>query len=175
MAYRIAAIDVHKKMLAVVVADVEGEGSISLSGASSAPVPSNCRCWRNGWWSRGRGSSNGIDRAVLEAGMGGTGVVLEAGAGAAGRGNQDVRQAALVPGQIQPGAARTKERFRRRRTDDQTADGAGTGFELCTGSGTAAVANGNAAQKIGYRVRRRATSGGKPGMSGRGFRPCLGK
>src|SRR5258708_557851 len=93
-----------------------------------------------------RGSSNGINRAVLEAGMGNAGAVLEAGAAAAGRGYQDVRQAALVPGQIQPGAAREKERFRRRRTDDQTAGGTGTGFKLCTGSGTAAVANGDAAQ-----------------------------
>ena len=30
MAYRIAGIDVHKKMLAVVVADVEGEGAYQL-------------------------------------------------------------------------------------------------------------------------------------------------
>jgi len=40
MAYRIAGIDVHKKMLAVVVADVEA--STSLRGASSAPPLTIC-------------------------------------------------------------------------------------------------------------------------------------
>src|SRR5260370_34084435 len=85
-----------------------------------------------------RGSSNGIDRAILEAGMGSAGAELEAGAAAAGRGYQDFRQAALVPGQIQPGTAREKERFRRQRKDDQTAGGTGAGFKLCAGAGTAA-------------------------------------
>lgn len=94
----------------------------------------------------GRGSSDGIDRTVLETGMGSAGAVLEAGAREARRGHQDVRHAAFMPGQIQPRAARAEERLRRRRTDDQTAGGAGAGFELCAGSGTAALANGDAAQ-----------------------------
>src|ERR1039457_6398989 len=67
----------------------------------------------------GRGSSHGIDRAVLEAGVGNAGAVLEAGAPKAGGGQQDVRHAASVPSQVQPRAAWAKERFRRRRTDDQ--------------------------------------------------------
>src|ERR1035441_8851562 len=94
----------------------------------------------------GRGSSYEIDRAVLEAGVGSTGAVLEARAPEAGGGRPDVRHAASVPDQIQPRAARAKERVRRRRTEDQTAGGAGTGFELRAGSGTTALANGEAAQ-----------------------------
>lgn len=52
MAYRIAAVDVHKKMLAVTVADVEQEGGISLGGGSSAQLPISYSCWPNGWLSR---------------------------------------------------------------------------------------------------------------------------
>src|ERR1017187_7058579 len=94
----------------------------------------------------GRGSSHGIDCTVLETGMGSAGEVLEAGAPEARRGRQDVRHAALMPSQIQSRAARAEERFRRRRTDDQTAGGAGVGFELCAGCRTAALADGDAAQ-----------------------------
>ncbi len=53
----------------------------------------------------GRGSSDGIDRTILEAGMGSAGKVLEASAAEAGRGQQYVRPAALVPSQIEPWAA----------------------------------------------------------------------
>src|ERR1019366_8538679 len=94
----------------------------------------------------GRGSSHGIDRTVLETGVGSAGAVLEAGAPEARGGHQDVRRAAPMPCQIQPRAARAEERLRRRRTDDQTAGGAGVGFELRTGCGTAPVANRDAAQ-----------------------------
>jgi hypothetical protein len=48
MSYRIAGIDVHKKMLAVVVADVAVEGSTSLSAVESGRVPPNCDRWPNG-------------------------------------------------------------------------------------------------------------------------------
>src|SRR5450432_53943 len=94
----------------------------------------------------GRRSSHGIDRTVLEAGVGSAGAVLEASTPEAGGGQQDVRHAAPVPSQVQPRAAWAKERFCRRRTDDQAAGGAGTGFELRTGCGTAALANGDEAE-----------------------------
>jgi hypothetical protein len=42
MSYRIAGIDVHKKMLAVVMADVDVRASTSLTGERSAPAPINC-------------------------------------------------------------------------------------------------------------------------------------
>src|ERR1039457_3670316 len=94
---------------------------------------------------RGRRGGHGIDRAVLEAGVGSAGAVLEAGAPGARGGTQDGRYAAPVPGQEQPRSAREKERFPRRRTDDQATGGGGTGFEFRAGSRTAAVANGDAA------------------------------
>src|ERR1700686_2536755 len=94
----------------------------------------------------GRRSSHGIDRAVLEAGVGGTGTVLEASAPAAGGGHEDVRHAAPVPSQEQPRTAWAKERFRGRRADGQTAGGARAGSELRAGSGPAALANGDEAE-----------------------------
>src|ERR1035437_5527725 len=94
----------------------------------------------------GRGSRHGIDGAVLEAGMGIAGAVLEASAPEAGGRHAHLRNAAPVPSQVQSRAAWAKGRLRRRRTDDQTADGAGTGIELRAGSGAAAVANGDPAQ-----------------------------
>src|SRR5664280_2275587 len=63
----------------------------------------------------GRRSGHGIDRTVLEAGVGNVGAVLEARAPAAGGSQPDVRYAAPVPSQEQPRAAREKERFPRRR------------------------------------------------------------
>jgi hypothetical protein len=42
MAYRVAGIDVHKRMLAVVVADVAVEIEYGLSVASSGRRPINC-------------------------------------------------------------------------------------------------------------------------------------
>src|ERR1035438_5825881 len=94
----------------------------------------------------GRGSSHGIDRAVLEAGVGRAGAGLEARAPEAGGSQQDVWHVAPVPSQEQPRAARAKERLRRRRTDDQTVGGARAGSELRAGSGTAALANGDEAE-----------------------------
>jgi hypothetical protein len=53
MAYRIAGIDVHKKKLAVVVADVEVDDEYQLSDAGSEATRSSCNGWRNGSWSSG--------------------------------------------------------------------------------------------------------------------------
>src|ERR1035437_7842686 len=94
----------------------------------------------------GRRSSHGIDRAVLEAGVGSAGAVLEASASEAGGGQSDVRHAAPVPSQEQPRAARAKERFRRRRTDGQAVGSARTGLELRAGTGAATLANGDEAK-----------------------------
>src|ERR1700737_3297109 len=103
---------------------------MSLSGGSSAPPRSIALAGPMAGRVGGRGSSHGIDGAVLEAGVGNAGALLEASAPEARRGGEDVRYAALGPGQEQPRAEREEERLRRRRTDDQTAGGAGIGFEL---------------------------------------------
>jgi hypothetical protein len=79
MPYRIAGIDVHKKMLAVVVADVEVDGDFRFERQKSGTTPLDLR--RLADWlvrARGRGSRHGIDRAVLATGLGGAGAVLEA-------------------------------------------------------------------------------------------------
>ena len=52
MAYRIAGIDVHKRMLAVVVADVEGESEYQFERRQFGTTPDHLLCYRNGSWSR---------------------------------------------------------------------------------------------------------------------------
>jgi hypothetical protein len=42
MPYYIAGIDVHKKMLAVAVADVAVDGDLHFDRRRSGPVPSSC-------------------------------------------------------------------------------------------------------------------------------------
>jgi hypothetical protein len=48
MAYAIAGIDVHKRMLAVVVSDLAADGRTRSSGASSGARPRSCGCWPTG-------------------------------------------------------------------------------------------------------------------------------
>jgi hypothetical protein len=48
MPYRIAGIDVHKKMLAVVVSDIEIESEYQFERRMLAAVPNNCDRWRHG-------------------------------------------------------------------------------------------------------------------------------
>ena len=81
MSYRIAAIDVHKKMLAVVVADVGGEGEYQFERRKFGASPGGiARAGPMAGPAGGRGSGDGIDRAVLEASVGSAGAVLEASA-----------------------------------------------------------------------------------------------
>ena len=48
MAYRIAGVDVHKKMLAVVIADVEVEQEYEFERRRYSSSLSNCDYWQNG-------------------------------------------------------------------------------------------------------------------------------
>ena len=48
MPYRIAGIDVHKKMLTVVVSDGEGTANMSLNGGCLAAILNNCDRSPNG-------------------------------------------------------------------------------------------------------------------------------
>jgi hypothetical protein len=78
MAYRVAAVDVHKKMLAVVVADVEEKGEYHFERRKFGATPDELHLLAPMAVSAGgRGSSYGIDRAVLEASVGSVGAVLE--------------------------------------------------------------------------------------------------
>jgi hypothetical protein len=94
----------------------------------------------------GRGSSVGIDGAVLEAGVGIAGAVLEASAREAGRGHRDVGDAAPVPVQIERGRRARKNDFADAERMIKRLVAAGTGFELRAGCRPAALANSDAAQ-----------------------------
>ena len=48
MAYRIAGIDVHKKMVAVVIADVEVEGEWRFERRQVGTSPTQCADWPTG-------------------------------------------------------------------------------------------------------------------------------
>ena len=86
MSYRIAGIDVHKKMLAVVVSDVEIESEYQFERRMFGSNPEQLRSLA-AWLARARGrrSSHGIDGAILETSLGSVGTVLEADPREAGR------------------------------------------------------------------------------------------
>jgi len=48
MPYRIAGIDVHKRMLAVVIADVAGEGEYQFERRRVGTSPAICGRWPSG-------------------------------------------------------------------------------------------------------------------------------
>ena len=146
MAYRVAAVDVHKKMLAVVVADVHVEGEYQFERRKFGAAPGELRLLDQ-WL---------VEQEVEEVVMESTAQYWKPVWGSLEQYWKPARQeregaakmsGALPPGAgyIQPRAARAEERFCRRRTDGQAAGGARTGFELRAGSGAAAVANGDAA------------------------------
>ena len=76
MPYRIAGIDVHKKMLAVVVADVEIDGDFHFDRQKVGTTPADLRGLPTGYRAGRRGSRHGVDRAVLAAGVGSAGTAL---------------------------------------------------------------------------------------------------
>jgi hypothetical protein len=81
MPYQIAGIDVHKKMLAVVVADVEVDAEYRFERLKVGTSPAELRALAD--WLVKREVEEvvmGIDRAVLAARVGSTGAVLAAGA-----------------------------------------------------------------------------------------------
>jgi hypothetical protein len=49
MAYRIAGIDVHKKMVAVAVADVEVVETWRFDRRQFGTIPASCARWPSGW------------------------------------------------------------------------------------------------------------------------------
>jgi hypothetical protein len=86
MSYRIAGIDVHEKMLAVVASDVEVDGEYRFERRRFGSNPEQLRSvGRMAARTRGRGSGDGIDGAILETGVGSAGAVLETDAPEAGR------------------------------------------------------------------------------------------
>src|SRR5690242_11524801 len=90
MSYRIAGIDVHKKMLAVVVSDVEVDGEYQFERVRYSSSPEHLRFLAE-WLITQQvgGSSDGINRTILETGLGGTRTVLETNLPGAGRRRPD--------------------------------------------------------------------------------------
>src|ERR1039458_4392787 len=95
----------------------------------------------------GRGSSDGVNRAILEAGLGSTGTALEADLPEAERCWPDVSSAASGTGAIQSRAAGAEEGFPRCGTTGEAVRGPGADLELCARYRTATVAHRNA-QKV---------------------------
>src|ERR1700694_2400127 len=93
---------------------------------------------------RGRGSCDGIHRAVLAARVGSVGAVLAADSPAAGGPQSDVGHAAPGPGPVESRAARAEAGFPRCRTVGQAAGGAGADPQLCARRGATALADGDA-------------------------------
>src|SRR5438132_13244790 len=91
----------------------------------------------------GRGSGDGINRAILEARLGSAGAVLEADVSESGRCRPDVRNTASGTSLVQSRAARTQERLPRRGTFGETARITGASLELRARYRTANVANTN--------------------------------
>ena len=77
MAYRIAGIDVHRRMLAVVIADVATEGEYRLKRRQVGANPSEILKLADGWWLRRSKKWSWIDRAVLASRVGDTGTDLD--------------------------------------------------------------------------------------------------
>jgi hypothetical protein len=61
MSYRIAGIDVHKKMLAVVVTDVEVEGEYEFARRQFGTTPDHLR-WLSEWF-----VEQGVEEVVMES------------------------------------------------------------------------------------------------------------
>ena len=117
--YCIAGIDVHKKMLAVVVADVAREGEFQFEKRKFGTADSDVRSLAA--WLQEQGVREVVMEStpILAAGVAGTGRTLEAIPGA---------------GLFESGAAWPQARFRRCRTPLAAAGGRGTDAELRTRS-----------------------------------------
>src|SRR6185503_11992825 len=93
---------------------------------------------------RGRGSGDGIDGAVLETGLGSTGAILEADAPETRRRRPDVGNATSGTGTIEPRTSGAQEGLPRCRTAGEAAGGTRADSEFCTRCRAASVADGDA-------------------------------
>src|SRR5260370_21345027 len=96
---------------------------------------------------RGRGSSHGIDGAILETSLGSFGTVLETDTREAGRRKAQVRNVASGAGAVQSRTTWTQEGFRRCRTLGEAAGGPGIDFEPCARGRATCRADGDAQEE----------------------------
>src|SRR5258707_6635341 len=91
----------------------------------------------------GRGSGDGINRAILEACLGSAGAILEGDVSESGRCRPDVGDTTSGSSLVQSRAARAQDRFSRRRTFGEAAPITGASLELRARCRTTPVANTN--------------------------------
>src|SRR6185503_4731640 len=115
---------------------------------------------------RGRGSGDGIDGAVLETGLGSTGAIVEADAPETGKRRPDVGNAASGTGAIQPRASGAQEGLPRCRTAGEAAGGTRADFEFCARCRAASVADGDAPK---------VSTNAKPGTVAKPTRESVGR
>jgi hypothetical protein len=147
MFYTIAGIDVHKKILVVVVAEVTEEGEWSYErGTFGTTAP---ELQRLAEWFQQRG----VPEVVMESTAqywrpvwGRTGAVLDAGDAATGRRRAHGREAPFGPGPVQSRTPGPEERLSGCGTVGASTGSEGTGAELCSRPGTTAVAHAHAPQ-----------------------------
>ena len=107
MIYRIAGIDVHKKMLAVAVADVGGAGEYQFERRTFGATPDQLRALAQWLIECGvQEVGDGIDGAILEAGLGSAGTALETGLRETARRQPDVGRLTSGAGQVESSAGR---------------------------------------------------------------------
>ena len=107
MPYRIAGIDVHKKTLAVVVTDVDVEDDFQFERRWYGSNPEQLR--QLGEWL----IEQQVDSPILEACLGRSGAVLEAGVPEPGRCRTEGRNPASGASPVQSRPARAQERLSR--------------------------------------------------------------
>src|SRR5262245_10195668 len=112
MPYRIAGIDVHKKMLAVVVSDVEVDNEYQFERRKFGSKPRTTAI-AGGMAARARGrrSRHGSDGSILETSVGSAGKVLEIDMREPSRRQAKVWEVAFGAGAIQSRTTRTQEGF----------------------------------------------------------------
>ena len=120
MAYRIAGIDVHKRMLAVVIADVGVEGEYVFERRRFGTTPSELRALAEWFVAQEVEEAviDGIDRAVLAAGMGRARTSLATETEGT-RWGQLGGHTAFGPGTVESRGRWTEERLSRCRTFDE--------------------------------------------------------
>jgi hypothetical protein len=108
MPYRIAGIDVHKKKLAVVVADLELGSETQFERRWYGSHPEQLRALAE-WLieQQVKGSGDGIHCPILETGLGCAGAVLATGLSEAEDCRPEVRNPASRTSLVESGAART--------------------------------------------------------------------
>src|SRR5882762_5359726 len=112
MCYRISGIDVHKKMLAVVVSDVEVDGEFRFERRMFGSNPEQLRTLA-AWLLEQEVEEVVMEltATILETSVGSAGKILEADMREARRCEAEIRNVASGAGAVQSRAARTQEGF----------------------------------------------------------------